>query len=160
MRSGQNTVVTSIATAMSGEHSSQILRSCSTFRRTWGRILRSRFSPNFCSFARIFLAGWKFFRSSGSLDSRSKYLQFPIPRREGQLGSCWGVGLGISGPPSPLSLSTTRVMSPGQHCPYLGELPPFLNVKGPQIGQICFFRGSKSWSMIYISLKKQIKGML
>lgn len=102
-RSGQNTVVTSIATAMSGQHSSQVLRSCSTFRRTWGRILRSRFSPNFCSFSRIFWAGRKFFRSSGSLDSSWKYLQFPIPRREGQLGSCWGVGLGISGSPSLLS---------------------------------------------------------
>lgn len=115
MRTGKDTVVTSIATAMSGEHSSQILRSCSTFRRTWGLILRSRFSPNFCSFARIFLAGRKFFRSLGSLDSRSKYLQFPIPRRESQLGTCWGVGLSILELPPPLSLSTTHVISPGQH---------------------------------------------
>lgn len=77
---GKEGVSTSTATAMSGEHSSQTLMSCSTFKRTCGRILRSRFSPNFCSFARIFLAGRKFFRSSGSLDSRSKYLQFQEER--------------------------------------------------------------------------------
>lgn len=78
---GRGKVVTSMATAMSGEQSSQDLSSCSTFRRTWGRIRRSRFSPNFCSFTRTFLAGMKLFRSSGSLVSKSKYLQFQGGKR-------------------------------------------------------------------------------
>ena len=80
---GEGALITSMATAMSGEHSSQTRRSWSTFRRTCGRILRSRFSPNFCSFVRIFLAGRKLFRSSGSLDNRSKYLR---PKRRGSVG--------------------------------------------------------------------------
>lgn len=90
VRGGKDVAVTSIATATSGEHSSQVLRSCSTFRRTWGLILRSRFSPNFCSFARIFLAGRKFFRSSGSLDRRSKYLGFQEERASQEAAGRWG----------------------------------------------------------------------
>ena len=99
---GKEVLVTSMATAMSGEHSSQALSSWSTFRRTCGRILRSRFSPNFCSFARIFLAGRKFFRSSGSLDSRSKYLQF---QEERSVRKLLADGLGTQRTSPPLSLS-------------------------------------------------------
>lgn len=133
---GKDMGVTSIATAMSGEHSSQTLRSCSTFRRTCGLILRSRFSPNFCSFARIFLAGRKFFRSSGSLDSRSKYLS--MSRRGGQLGSC-GRWVWVPFVLHLHSLSTTFMMSPGQHQSLSGGLSSILNVKGPQVGQVVNF---------------------
>ena len=130
---GGRRAVTSMATAMSGEHNSQILRSCSTFRRTWGLILRSRFSPNFCSFARIFLAGRKFFRSSGSLDRRSKYLQCQGERAGQEAAGRWAWA------PRALrrcSLSTPRLMPLGQHQALSGGLPSIPPVRGPQIQQV------------------------
>lgn len=82
-----------------------------------------------------------------------------VPRGEDLLGNCWETSLGTSAPrhpasPSPLSPSTTQVMSPGQYQSLPGGPSSLLNVKCPQIRQVFISRASKSWSMICIALKR------
>lgn len=58
----------------------------------------------------------------------------PDPKERGPVRKLLGGrggNLCISGLLSPLSLSTSPGMSPGQCCPSLGGLSPLLNVKGP-----------------------------
>lgn len=70
-----STALTSTAAEMSGEQSSHIRSSPSTFKKVGGRIRKSGFLPNFSKRLRIFWVRWSLLTSSGILPSKVENLE-------------------------------------------------------------------------------------